>query len=144
MGFSERDMDDVKQLITETSLRMLALTYVISFAHLFFDYLAFKNDVGFFKNRKDYTGISGRSLLSNFVCSLVIVLCEILRRVAPRWGHWGPWCPPPCWACNVRRRRSHPTTRAPCAVSWAVLAPLRSLATRDSSAQLTQPLHTPV
>ena len=28
-------------------------------AHLFFDYLAFKNDVGFFKNRKDYTGISG-------------------------------------------------------------------------------------
>ena len=31
MGFSERDMDDVKQLITETSLRMLALTYVISF-----------------------------------------------------------------------------------------------------------------
>jgi hypothetical protein len=74
MGFSERDMDDVKQLITETSLRMLALTYVISFAHLFFDYLAFKNDVGFFKNRKDYTGISGRSLLSNFVCSLVIVL----------------------------------------------------------------------
>ena len=35
---------------------------------------AFKTDVGFFKNRNDYTGISGRSILSSFVCSAIILL----------------------------------------------------------------------
>ena len=59
-GLEERDFDDVKYLFSESSLFMLALTNVISILHLMFDYLAFKTDVGFFKNRNDYTGISGQ------------------------------------------------------------------------------------
>eukprot|EP00038_Savillea_parva_P010335 m.189607 g.189607 ORF g.189607 m.189607 type:complete len:752 (-) comp17772_c0_seq1:108-2363(-) len=74
LGFSEYDLDDVKQLVSETSLKMLGLTYVISMLHMVFDYLAFKNDVGFFQSRKDYTGISGRTLLSSFVSSVIISL----------------------------------------------------------------------
>ena len=70
----ERDFDDVKYIFSEASLYMLGLTYAISILHMIFDYLAFKNDVGFFKNREDYTGISGRSILSNFVCSVIILL----------------------------------------------------------------------
>ena len=37
-------------------------------------YTKFKNDVGFFKSRSDYSGISGRSILSSFVCSFIIML----------------------------------------------------------------------
>lgn len=73
-GMTDRDFDDVKYIFSEASLYMLGLTYVISILHMVFDYLAFKNDVGFYKNRKDYTGISGRSILSNFVCSAIILL----------------------------------------------------------------------
>lgn len=74
MGMTERDLDDVKAIFAETSLQMLALTYAISMLHIIFDWLAFKNDVGFFKSRSDYSGISGRSILSSFVCSFVILL----------------------------------------------------------------------
>lgn len=54
-----------------------ASTQVISMMHMVFDYLAFKNDVGFFRARKDYTGISGRTLLSSFVCSVVGGVCWV-------------------------------------------------------------------
>ena len=56
-----------RYIFSEASLYMLLLTNVISLFHIVFDYLAFKNDVGFYRNRNDYTGISGRSILSSFV-----------------------------------------------------------------------------
>lgn len=53
---------------------MLAITYAITFLHIIFDFLAFKNDIGFFRGRESYEGISARSLLSSFVCSAIIFL----------------------------------------------------------------------
>ena len=56
------------------SIKVLALTYLISMLHMLFDVLAFKNDIGFFKSRKDFTGLSTRSLATSCCCSLVIFL----------------------------------------------------------------------
>mmetsp|Transcript_42054 Transcript_42054/g.65763 ORF Transcript_42054/g.65763 Transcript_42054/m.65763 type:complete len:868 (+) Transcript_42054:96-2699(+) len=73
-GLDERDMDDVKDLVSDQSLKVLGLTYLITFLHMIFDFLAFKNDIGFYRGRETYEGISTRSLLSNFVCSVIIFL----------------------------------------------------------------------
>jgi len=73
-GLGERDVDDVKDIVSDVSLKMLCLTYLITILHVIFDYLAFKNDVGFFRGRQSYEGLSSRSLLTNFVCSCIIFL----------------------------------------------------------------------
>jgi len=51
-GFSMKDVDDVKSIVTRTSLWMLSLTYFILFMHMLFDFLAFKNDIGFWHKRE--------------------------------------------------------------------------------------------
>lgn len=48
-GMTERDLDDVKHMFSDMSIKVLGLTYVISMLHMLFDVLAFKNDIGFFK-----------------------------------------------------------------------------------------------
>eukprot|EP00808_Paulinella_micropora_P011329 g83336.t1 len=69
-----QDVDEVKFLFSEDRLYVLALTYVISMLHMLFDFLAFKNDIGFFASRTDFVGLSYRSIFSNFVCNLIIFL----------------------------------------------------------------------
>eukprot|EP00048_Salpingoeca_helianthica_P012818 m.188650 g.188650 ORF g.188650 m.188650 type:complete len:603 (+) comp15424_c0_seq17:1752-3560(+) len=73
-GFSESDIDDVKALFTQTSLKVLVLTYAVMFLHVVFDFLAFKNDYRFWKGRKDLAGLSRRTIFMNFGCSVIIFL----------------------------------------------------------------------
>ena len=49
LGMTERDLDDVKHMFSDMSIKVLGLTYAISMMHMLFDFLAFKNDIGFFK-----------------------------------------------------------------------------------------------
>jgi len=74
MGLSAHDLDDVKEMFGKQRVWVLALTYVISMLHMFFDFLAFKNDIGFYRGRENFIGISSRSITSKFICSLVIYL----------------------------------------------------------------------
>ena len=71
VGFVERDLDDVKELLSQSSLKVLALTYAVVALHVLFDFLAFKEDIGFFLGRENYVGLSSRSLIASFVCFLV-------------------------------------------------------------------------
>jgi len=84
-GFSVKDIDDVKQIVTRTSLAMLSLTYFVLFMHMLFDFLAFKSDIGFWHAREtiegclnpDFTpieGLSSRSVIGNFLCNIVIFI----------------------------------------------------------------------
>jgi hypothetical protein len=41
---------------------------------MIFDFLAFKNDIGFFKGRSNFVGISSRAVTSSYVCSLIIFM----------------------------------------------------------------------
>jgi hypothetical protein len=43
-------------MFSEMSIKVLGLTYLISMLHVVFDFLAFKNDIGFFSTRTDFTG----------------------------------------------------------------------------------------
>ena len=76
-GLTARDLDDVKEMFSSMSLKIMAFTYAISMAHMVLDLLAFKNDVGFFKARKDFTGLSTRSLATSCICSLIIFLYHL-------------------------------------------------------------------
>lgn len=49
-------------LVSDRSLKVLGITYLITFLHVTFDFLAFKNDIGFFRGRETYEGLSSRCL----------------------------------------------------------------------------------
>jgi len=53
---------------------LFGITAVVTLLHSVFDFLAFKNDIQFWKNRKSVEGISVRTMFINFACQLVIFL----------------------------------------------------------------------
>lgn len=71
---SEADQDAMKEAILETNPIMLGLTVVVSIVHSIFEFLAFKNDIQFWKSRKTLEGLSVRSILWGIVQSLIVFL----------------------------------------------------------------------
>ena len=51
MQESDEEQDSVKEAFLETSPYLLAMTVIISMTHSVFEFLAFKNDIQFWKNR---------------------------------------------------------------------------------------------
>uniref|UniRef100_A0A8C9FJW5 Lipid scramblase CLPTM1L n=1 Tax=Pavo cristatus TaxID=9049 RepID=A0A8C9FJW5_PAVCR len=58
LGFSEKDADEVKGIFVDTNLYFLALTFFVAAFHLLFDFLAFKNDISFWKKKSSMIGMS--------------------------------------------------------------------------------------
>ncbi|XP_036775902.2 lipid scramblase CLPTM1L isoform X2 [Manis pentadactyla] len=73
-GFSERDADEVKGIFVDTNLYFLALTFFVAAFHLLFDFLAFKNDISFWKKKKSMTGMSAKAVLWRCFSTVVIFL----------------------------------------------------------------------
>lgn len=71
---SSSEADEVKRIFLEGNPYFLALTVVVSMFHSLFDVLAFKNDIGFWKDNKSMKGLSARSILINAGCQLIICL----------------------------------------------------------------------
>ena len=57
------ETDGVRQIILETDPWLLVVTVAVSVLHSILNFLAFKNDVSFYRAQKDFTGISVRSLV---------------------------------------------------------------------------------
>ncbi|EFJ43770.1 hypothetical protein VOLCADRAFT_106719 [Volvox carteri f. nagariensis] len=60
--------------VQRPALHAAGLTFVVSLLHTVFDLLAFKNDIGFWKNNKSMEGLSARTVLINAFCQVVILL----------------------------------------------------------------------
>ncbi|XP_033734094.1 cleft lip and palate transmembrane protein 1 homolog [Pecten maximus] len=71
---NDEDQDTIKTAFLETNPYLLALTIIISIVHSVFEFLAFKNDIQFWKNRKSLEGLSVRSVFFNVFQSLIVVL----------------------------------------------------------------------
>ncbi|KAJ9510859.1 hypothetical protein QJQ45_027731 [Haematococcus lacustris] len=71
---AEGEADELKRIFLEGNPILLAVTMVVSLLHTVFDMLAFKNDIGFWKNNKSMEGLSARSVIINAVCQLIILL----------------------------------------------------------------------
>lgn len=61
-------------MVLETNPYLLAVTFLVSILHSFFDFLAFKNDIKFWKDKKDMEGMSLRALLMDLFFQTVILL----------------------------------------------------------------------
>ncbi|KAG1679660.1 hypothetical protein FOA52_006177 [Chlamydomonas sp. UWO 241] len=71
------ESDEFKRVLLEGNPILLAVTFCVSMLHTVFDMLAFKNDIGFWKDNKSMEGLSARSVIINAVCQLII-LCYLL------------------------------------------------------------------
>jgi hypothetical protein len=74
LGFEQSDIDDLRRLIADTNVTLLAITVLASALHLLFEFLTFKNEVSFWKNNTDLTGLSVRSLFLDMLGQFIIVL----------------------------------------------------------------------
>ncbi|XP_047024508.1 cleft lip and palate transmembrane protein 1-like protein [Helicoverpa zea] len=72
LGFSEKDVDDVKGIFADTNLYLLSATVLIASCHLLFDFLAFKNDVSFWRRKRSLAGLSARTVFWRAFSQLVI------------------------------------------------------------------------
>ncbi|CAI5780262.1 lip and palate transmembrane 1 [Podarcis lilfordi] len=73
-GFSEKDADEVKGIFVDTNLYFLALTFFVAAFHLLFDFLAFKNDISFWKKKKSMIGMSTKAVLWRCFSTVIIFL----------------------------------------------------------------------
>ena len=79
-SMAEGDKDEFKRVLLEGNPLFLALTFVVSLLHSVFDMLAFKNDIGFWKNKKTIEGLSVKTIIIN-------VFCQV-RVPVPMLGCW--------------------------------------------------------
>ncbi|XP_013783202.1 cleft lip and palate transmembrane protein 1 homolog [Limulus polyphemus] len=74
MEESDEEQDTMKETFLETSPYLLGITIIVSLFHSVFEFLAFKNDIQFWKNRKSLEGLSVRSIFFNVFQSVVVLL----------------------------------------------------------------------
>nr|CAG4714971.1 unnamed protein product [Naegleria fowleri] len=74
LGSEEEEQDEIKRMLFETNPYLLAVTIIVSILHSIFDFLAFKNDIQFYKNQKSMEGLSIRSIFVNCFFQTVIFL----------------------------------------------------------------------
>lgn len=68
------DHDTIKQALLETNPVLLGVTVFVSLIHTVFEFLAFKNDIQFWRSRKSMEGLSVRSVLFNCFQSAIVFL----------------------------------------------------------------------
>jgi len=71
-GFKDKDTDEVKGIFADTNMVLLMVTFAVSAVHLLFDFLAFKNDISFWRGRTNMIGLSTRTLLWRAFSQFVI------------------------------------------------------------------------
>ncbi|XP_077967693.1 putative lipid scramblase CLPTM1 [Styela clava] len=71
---SEQDKDSLKEAMVETNPYLLGLTVIVSIVHSIFEFLAFKNDIQFWKSRKTLEGLSVRSVVFGVFQSVIVLL----------------------------------------------------------------------
>ena len=74
---SDEEQDSLKEAILETNPIMLGLTVAVTLVHSVFEFLAFKNDIQFWKTRESLEGLSVRSILFGVVQSIIVLLYVI-------------------------------------------------------------------
>ena len=70
----DNNRDMMIKMLVETNFYLLVLTMFVSIAHTVCEFMAFKNEIHFWKNRDTLRGISVRTLFINLAMSVIIFL----------------------------------------------------------------------
>eukprot|EP00163_Fabomonas_tropica_P004465 TRINITY_DN1393_c0_g1_i2.p1 TRINITY_DN1393_c0_g1~~TRINITY_DN1393_c0_g1_i2.p1 ORF type:complete len:366 (+),score=107.18 TRINITY_DN1393_c0_g1_i2:1123-2220(+) len=113
LGSSDREVDEMKRMFLETSPWLLALTFFVTILHSVFDFLAFKNDIAFWKNKKSMEGMSVRSLFISVVMQFIVFLYLLDNETSMMIVvSSGIGLAIECWkikkACNITRKDTFP------------------------------------
>lgn len=80
MGFAAQDMDSLRSMIADTNPYLLAITMTVSLLHILFDWLAFKNDISYWRKKdNDMVGISLRSMVISLVSQAIVRTMSSVR-----------------------------------------------------------------
>eukprot|EP00127_Corallochytrium_limacisporum_P007300 Clim_evm41s246 gene=Clim_evmTU41s246 len=71
---NEDEPEEFKRMLLDTDPWLLGITFVVSILHTIFDFLAFKNDIQYWRKRKTVKGISVRTLFTNLGMQVIIFL----------------------------------------------------------------------
>ncbi|XP_018335720.1 cleft lip and palate transmembrane protein 1-like protein [Agrilus planipennis] len=74
LGFTQKDLDEVKGVFADTNLYLLCATMFVGSIHLLFDFLSFKNDVRFWKSKTSMAGLSTKAVLWRAFSQTIIFL----------------------------------------------------------------------
>lgn len=70
---SEEEQDSLKRALVETNPYLLGITMIVTLVHTVFEFLAFKNDIQFWRSRKTLEGLSVRSVFFNVFQSVIVL-----------------------------------------------------------------------
>jgi hypothetical protein len=68
------ELDELRYLLQDERLYRFALTQIISYIHVWFDYLAFRDEIRFYRGRRNLSGVSVSTVLTRLACSVIILL----------------------------------------------------------------------
>jgi hypothetical protein len=71
---SGSELDEIRYWLRDEKLYRFFLTQVISFIHMWLEYLAFRDEFRFYRGKTTFTGVSVSSVVSRLVCSIIIFL----------------------------------------------------------------------
>lgn len=84
-GGDGSEIEMVKDILLDTNPYLLAVTVIVTIAHLFLEMLAFGSDISHYRKKKDNVGISVRSILANVFMQTVIFLYLIDNSQNTSW-----------------------------------------------------------
>uniref|UniRef100_A0A1A7X394 Lipid scramblase CLPTM1L n=2 Tax=Iconisemion striatum TaxID=60296 RepID=A0A1A7X394_9TELE len=73
-GFTEENIDEIKETLMGSDLYLLVLTALITALQLICEFLALKNDISFWRKKKSIAGMSRKSVLWRCLGTLLIFL----------------------------------------------------------------------
>ncbi|KAH8919303.1 cleft lip and palate transmembrane 1 [Atractiella rhizophila] len=79
------ELDEIKRMLIETNPLLLGTTIVVSILHSLFEFLAFKNDIVHWRNKKELVGVSVRTIITNVVVQLIILLYLVDNNENTSW-----------------------------------------------------------
>ncbi|KAF2861212.1 cleft lip and palate transmembrane 1 [Piedraia hortae CBS 480.64] len=84
-GGDGTELETIKEVLLNTNPWLLGTTGVVSILHMLFELLAFKSDVGHWRNKKDNVGVSVRTIISNVVMQTIIFLYLVDNNENTSW-----------------------------------------------------------
>ena len=71
---SGSELDEIRYWLQDERLYRFLLTQIISYIHMGLDYLAFRDEIKFYKGRRNLSGVSTSTVITRFLCSFIILL----------------------------------------------------------------------